>query len=82
MSDLLNNQDFEPVSPVSIPVTLKQRPVKIDLKTCPRCGNTHEGLEFSHITKPILDREGFGWDWWAACPTLNEPILLAREYAK
>lgn len=82
MSDLLTNADFLPEVPVSIPVTLKQRPVKIDLKKCPRCDQPHMGLEFSHISKPIIDREGFGWDWWAACPTLNEPILLAREYAK
>lgn len=45
--------------------------MKIDVKSCQRCGTSHEQLEFKPLHNPADD-----FHWWAMCPLINEPILL------
>lgn len=46
------------------------------LDDCARCGQTHEGLSFWVLTRPVVDNDGTTWDAFAWCPTNGEPILL------
>lgn len=41
--------------------------------SCPRCGNTHEGLEFNEISNP--DNE---FDLWSTCPETGQPVLAVN----
>ena len=45
---------------------------------CARCGLTHEHMIFNKFTNPVIDTDDVTWDYWALCPTLNEPILMYR----
>ena len=45
--------------------------MKIDVKSCQRCGTNHDQLEFKPLQNAADD-----YDWWAMCPSSNEPVLL------
>lgn len=47
--------------------------MKVKISNCARCGETHVGLEFSKLTRPMVDAKH---THWAMCPTVNEPIML------
>jgi hypothetical protein len=47
-----------------------------DLTACARCGSDHRGLWWEELVRPVLDREGVEWSWWAACPSNGQPILM------
>lgn len=42
-----------------------------DIGGCARCGQNHEQLEFKRLERPVS-----ALDFWAACPTNGEPVLL------
>ena len=46
---------------------------------CARCGNDHENLEFVRFQRPIEDRDGRTWEWWATCPVNGDPVLMHAE---
>lgn len=47
------------------------------IHNCARCGADHTDLEFKQfIIEPIQDSDGTVWNYWALCPTCDEPILL------
>lgn len=46
---------------------------------CARCGKDHEDLEFVRFQRPVEDRDGRTWEWWAHCPTNHDPILMHAE---
>jgi hypothetical protein len=50
----------------------------IALAKCPRCEDSHEGLEQKPFQRPVLIGAAV-FESWATCPTTNEPIILARE---
>jgi hypothetical protein len=45
---------------------------KIDVKRCARCGKNHAALEFQRFRRAPTS----GFEWWALCPTTQEPILM------
>ena len=47
--------------------------MKVNINNCARCGETHVDLEFSKLTRPMIDAKH---THWAMCPTVNEPIML------
>lgn len=50
----------------------KARSIKIKIiKNCARCGGTHKNLTVKRLKKQCLD-----YDYWAMCPTTNEPIIF------
>ena len=49
--------------------------IHVDVRSCARCGQDHEKLEFKLLTNPIPDGD-FYWTHWASCPTNGEPVLL------
>lgn len=49
----------------------------IDISHCARCDEDHNALEFNRFKKyPFEESNGTFYDYWALCPTLQEPILL------
>ena len=51
--------------------------MKVDVKSCARCGEDHDDLEFSEFTNPPRFAETT-YTHYATCPTrFSEPILLA-----
>jgi hypothetical protein len=50
--------------------------MKTTVKSCVRCGEDHEDLEFSEFSGTPVNVKGTIFTLWAICPTLNEPILL------
>lgn len=44
--------------------------MNVNVNHCARCGQDHEGLEFSPFTNPCGE-----WTHWAMCPVVREPIL-------
>lgn len=48
----------------------------LDIKSCARCKQDHDNLEFASLTHPIEDDDGTIWNYWAPCPTNGEPILM------
>lgn len=42
-----------------------------DVGNCARCGQNHSKLLFKELTQAADE-----WQWWAACPTNGEPIML------
>ena len=46
----------------------------VSIHHCARCGGNHKNLRFNRLT---LEAESF--KWWAMCPDLNEPILMAPD---
>lgn len=52
--------------------------VKI-IHNCSRCGGTHEHVKFSLLSNPAAaGDDGLVFRYWAMCPTLNQPIIMAR----
>jgi len=51
--------------------------VKVPL--CGRCQRSHNGLTFHKITNPIIASVYETYTHWAMCPTLKEPILMAKR---
>jgi len=53
--------------------------MKIDIKKCPRCGETHGNQEFSQMGNPVDAKTQYGgilfW-WFWVCPTKNQPVLV------
>ena len=49
------------------------------LLNCARCGGDHEAISYEKLHNPITDGDGTVWDWWAACPTNGQPILMREE---
>jgi hypothetical protein len=41
------------------------------IKNCARCGETHHGLDFKVLVRPIDE-----YTHWIACPTIGQPILM------
>jgi hypothetical protein len=52
--------------------------MKTTIIHCARCGENHEHLEIKKLTIPIElpDSNGHNINYWAMCPTLNEPIMV------
>lgn len=55
-----------------------EKPIKITVRGCARCGQTHE-MEFSPFTKNAIECEGDVSTHWGMCPNLQEPVLLRIE---
>lgn len=59
--------------------------VVTDVTGCARCAKNHKSLSFrkfsrNPITVPVDTIEEWErWEYWAMCPTLNEPIILKVE---
>jgi hypothetical protein len=45
----------------------------VDVTNCARCHGEHRETTFYPLANP-QDR----FDWWATCPRVRQPILLAR----
>jgi hypothetical protein len=58
---------------------MSDRPGKrVSINGCARCeGEGHKDLLFHPFTHPIVMDDGYTFTWWAMCPTVNEPIMLA-----
>ena len=50
----------------------EQNERKVTIRKCQRCGNDHVGLEMRPLHNPV-DR----FKYFAICPELNEPIVIA-----
>lgn len=49
----------------------------IDLTGCARCDSAgHKAVSFERFDQPMVGPDGTTWDWWAACPTNGQPILM------
>ena len=46
--------------------------MKINVKSCARCGNNHDKLPFELLNNPTDE-----FNHWGMCPKTNQPILLA-----
>lgn len=46
--------------------------MKINVRSCQRCGTDHYKLEFQTLEHPADN-----YNWWATCPIVKEPVLLA-----
>lgn len=56
--------------------------MKIDIKSCARCGGDHLQLEHKAFKRPISPPEIFwAWEYWATCPTNGDPILMSVSWA-
>jgi len=44
------------------------------IQQCARCGGSHPDLNFQPFSSPNPT-----YDYWAVCPTTQEPILLRRS---
>jgi len=51
--------------------------VTVDVKCCARCGQDHAQLRFQKLTRP-----GPRHNFWAPCPTNEEPIMMSASSDK
>lgn len=49
--------------------------MELDLFTCSRCGAEHLKVKFKELSKPI-----FGYNLFALCPELKEPVFAKRYF--
>ena len=50
--------------------------IPITVANCQRCGKLHlELIAIRFLGEPIQD-ERYTYDWWAICPTYDEPLLV------
>lgn len=49
--------------------------VKVNLKNCARCGESHLGMIFTELKNPKDE-----YKWWGMCSTSKQPILLAQKH--
>ncbi|MGH2940340.1 MAG: hypothetical protein ACRDPE_19715 [Solirubrobacterales bacterium] len=53
----------------------------IDMTGCARCDSEgHDQVRFEKLENPMMGPDGTVWEWWAACPTNGQPIMM-REPA-
>lgn len=46
---------------------------KFTVTNCARCSETHGGMEFERLERPVLAE--YVMTHWAPCPTTGQPIL-------
>lgn len=57
--------------------------MRVNIKSCVRCGEDHQGLEFNKLTRPMPACPGEPeFTYFATCPTLQEPVLLDVRVVK
>lgn len=57
---------------------IPQRPVKVIVKECARCGETHPML-FHEFKRNPIRCDGSYLRWWGMCDIAGEPVLLAQQ---
>ena len=58
--------------PVRIARPKKKKSMIIEkVEDCPRCGETHYGLDFKRLVRPIEH-----CNYWASCPSIGQPIIM------
>lgn len=53
---------------------MEQVVLLLDVRNCVRCGGDHDAVEVKPLTRPSEE-----WGYWAMCPAVNEPIMMAVE---
>lgn len=56
--------------------------LKVDIKSCARCGMNHPQMEFDSLRVPMTVELGgatIDFQFWATCPTYWEPVMLNVE---
>lgn len=48
------------------------------IENCARCGENHDKIWFSRLTRPMLC-DGLVNNYWAICPVTREPIIMAMQ---
>lgn len=46
--------------------------MRVNVSGCQRCQSTHHDLEFKPLTNPADE-----FKFWAMCPEIDEPVMLA-----
>lgn len=52
-------------------------PGRVEITTCPRCGQHHPTVTLSALDRPIPP----AWTHWAPCPETAQPILFSLPAA-
>lgn len=50
--------------------------ISLPVRSCARCGEDHDSVEYREFQRPVIDPDGTTWGWWGTCPTSGDPILM------
>lgn len=60
-------------------ISIKTRPIYINIDRCNSCGMRHYGVLFNRLTKPVM-RNGENYTHIGKCPITGKGLLVRKVY--